>query len=134
MTRGGLCSPVAASSLTLPLPRDRRESRPSCSVLLARPRVNLIGPVFGYDLLRLSRKGRLFLLRAAYLLALLVTLSFTYTAFEARVALARSFSMRIGGQVYFGTTRVDPAQAMAQAAALFGSSFLGYFLVVQFAF
>jgi ABC-type transport system involved in multi-copper enzyme maturation permease subunit len=79
----------------------------------------LFGPVLFYDLVRTARRGRSFLLRGAYALALLVVLFLVYA----------SHVRRDGGLgALFGEVRVG-----IQELADFGSGFFLTFLGVQFA-
>jgi ABC-type transport system involved in multi-copper enzyme maturation permease subunit len=76
--------------------------------------LKVFGPVLFYDLLRTARQGRTFLLRAAYVVALLAVLFLTYTAYIVR------------GEVF------EEARVGIQEASEFGSKFFLMFLGLQF--
>jgi ABC-type transport system involved in multi-copper enzyme maturation permease subunit len=78
----------------------------------------LFGPVLFYDLVRAARRGRMFLLRSVYALALLVVLFLVYAIF-----LHSGSSMAL-----FSETRLN-----TQQLAEFGSGFFLTFVGVQFA-
>jgi ABC-type transport system involved in multi-copper enzyme maturation permease subunit len=88
------------------------------AVLSRRGWLRLFGPVLFYDLVRTARRGRNFLLRGAYALALLVVLFLVYATY-------------ISGDgpldTLFGDVRVG-----IQELADFGSGFFLMFLGVQF--
>src|SRR5262245_38023725 len=50
----------------------------ACAFVFRRLWLRLLGPVFVYEADRLARRGRTFLLRAIYVLALLVVIYITY--------------------------------------------------------
>jgi ABC-type transport system involved in multi-copper enzyme maturation permease subunit len=76
--------------------------------------MKFVGPVFWYDLVRIARRQRLALWRAAYGLALLVALFLLYTS---------DFP-----HTWLGSVRVKPADAAA-----FATRFFAVFTLVQFA-
>ncbi len=88
------------------------------AVLVRQSRARLVGPVLFYDLIRSARRGRTFLLRAAYALALLVALSLLYASYLSRGDHFESL---------FGGPRVG-----TQQVAEFGSNFFLTFMGLQF--
>ena len=81
--------------------------------------LKLLGPVLFYDLVRQARRGRTFVLRGAYALALLVVLFLVYSEFVHRRDLWDSL--------------FHPVEVGIQELAEFGARFFWTFLAVQFA-
>jgi len=76
-------------------------------------RFRLVGPVLFYDILRLGRRSRYFVLRAVYLLVLLLFLYFMQQ------------------QTYYRLATMGP-QGIARILAEFGEHFFFYYTIIQF--
>lgn len=96
--------------------------------------MDLIGPVARYDLVRLGRRGRLFLLRLACCLVLFLVIWFSYKAFAERVQQRAAGGAVVGGVFYYsGLARGDASLALFREAARFGLQVFALFLLLEFA-
>ena len=94
-------------------------------VLFRRGWVRLFGPVLFYDLIRLARRNRLFLLRILCVAAISALLYWQYYDFLATPRMARVF----GGQVW---TPPQGIMTVSQGAE-FAEQFFNKFMVFEFA-
>src|SRR5581483_366151 len=90
--------------------------------------VRLFGPVLFYDLVRLARRNRYFIIRCAYAVGLLLMLYWVHEQFAAQ--------MRLNAMLYRGTIGMTPWMATnppGREMAEFAEWFFYTVMVVQFA-
>lgn len=105
----------------------------AAAVLSRRGWLRLFGPVLFYDLLRQSRRGRFFLLRGLYSVALLALLYWTHNNFVSAIRPVPVMVMTPSGPVrtvmYGG---INPAALGAQQMSELAEQFFHMLMVIQF--
>lgn len=95
--------------------------------------MNPLGPVFAYDLLRLARRARFFILRFAFALLVFAALFLCHLAFQERVRMRAAGGVVVRGAFYSSNlARGNVQQAMAREMANFGLAFFAFFLLMEF--